>query len=61
MQAMPFYQAGSVQVTITTATDSAGLSQVTVEVRYPFNTIISWAGIPSVVMLDHAVEMRRRQ
>ncbi len=61
MQALPFYQAGSLQVTITTATDSAGVSQVTVDVSYPFNTIVTWVGVPSAVTLNHSVEMRRRQ
>lgn len=61
MQGLPGYQPANLQVAITTTTDAAGIAQVKVELTYPFNTIINWAGIPSAVTLDHAVEMRRRQ
>ena len=61
MQGLPGYQATNLKVAVTTSTDAAGIAQVKVELSYPFNTIINWAGIPSAVTLDHAVEMRRRQ
>jgi Flp pilus assembly protein TadG len=61
MQGLSGYQSANLQVVINATTDAAGVSLVSVEVRYPFSTIVNWIGVPSEVLLDHAVEMRRRQ
>jgi len=40
------------------ATDSDGLKRVSVQVTYPFETLVDWPGIPSQMNLSRTVEMR---
>lgn len=39
-------------------TDSDGQKRVRVEVKYPFQTLVTWPLIPSTFFMTRAVEMR---
>ena len=59
MQQLPGFAASNLQVTLATTTDSDGLFQVSVEVVYPFQTIVNWPGVPSQALLDRKILMRQ--
>jgi Flp pilus assembly protein TadG len=59
MLGLSSYQPGQLQVSITATPDPDGLYHVTVEVSYPFTTVVNWPGVPSLVSLDHSVTARR--
>jgi Flp pilus assembly protein TadG len=59
MQGLLGYQASQLQLSITATPDPDGLYHVTVEVSYPFTTVVNWPGVPSLVLLDHSVTARR--
>ena len=40
------------------ATDPLRLKRVRVEVRHPFRTLVNWPGIPNIVTLRSAIQMR---
>jgi len=61
METLENFSAGDLTIAIDTTTDSDGLFRVSVEVKYPFSTVVSWTGIPSDIDLWHRVEMRRIQ
>jgi len=47
-----------VVVVVTSVTESGGLRRTSVQVTYPFTTVISWSAIPSTVTLQKTVVMR---
>jgi Flp pilus assembly protein TadG len=49
---------GTMQVTTNTGTDSSGYEWSEVTVVYPFQTVISYPGIPSQVNISRTVRMR---
>lgn len=59
MQNLSGFQSSQMGLSITATTDPDGLYHVMVEVSYPFTTVVSWPGVPSQVLLDHSVTMRR--
>jgi Flp pilus assembly protein TadG len=59
MQGLLGYQSSQLQLTITTTLDPDALYHVTVEVSYPFTTVVNWPGVPASVLLDHSVTARR--
>ena len=59
MQGLAGYQSQQLDVAIATTTDADGLFRVAVQVTYPFQTVVSWPGLPSPVSLTHRLEMRR--
>src|SRR5436309_1858896 len=58
MAQQPGYDSNSLNVTVTTATETNGLRRVRVSASYPFQTVVNWPGIPSQLTLDGVVEMR---
>ena len=59
MQGLLGYQSSQLQLSITATPDPDGLYHVTVEVSYPFTTVVNWPGVPASVLLDHSVTARR--
>jgi Flp pilus assembly protein TadG len=59
MSPLPGFNASQLQVGISTTSDSYGLFRVTVEVQYPFTTIVPWPGIPQSVLLGRITTMRQ--
>jgi Flp pilus assembly protein TadG len=59
MNGLRGFSSSNLQSTYTTTTDSDGLFQLVVKVNYPFNTIVTWPGVPSQLVLSHQVEMRQ--
>jgi Flp pilus assembly protein TadG len=59
MQGLLGYQSSQLQLTVTATPDPDGLYHVTVEVGYPFTTVVNWPGVPALVLLDHSVTARR--
>jgi Flp pilus assembly protein TadG len=49
---------GSLTVTATPTTESAGFRRIQVDVSYPFQTMITWPGIPQNLTLQRRVIMR---
>ena len=47
-----------VTVTISTTTEASGLTRTSVQVTYPFTTIVNWSYIPSSFNLTQAVVLR---
>ena len=58
MAQQPGYDSSSLNVTVTTTTESSGLHRVRVSATYPFQTVVNWPGIPSQLTLSGVVEMR---
>ncbi len=52
------FNAANLTVNIATTPDADGLDQVSVDVLYPFQTVVAWPGLPSTVNVRHAVIMR---
>ncbi|HEY2249896.1 MAG TPA: TadE family protein [Planctomycetaceae bacterium] len=52
------FDAASVTVDVTTVTEGTGLTRVSVQVTYPFTTIVSWSYLPSSFNLQHTCVMR---
>lgn len=50
--------AALLEVTSVRTVETDGLRRVRVTVRYPFETVVSWPGIPEDLTLGHAVEIR---
>jgi len=61
MEGVSGFDAGQMNLTITTSEDGDELLRTAVEVEYPFHTVVNWLGLPSRVTLTHRVEMRRIQ
>lgn len=59
MQNLSGFTAANLQSSSSTTTDSDGLFQVTVNVSYPFSTIVNWPGVPHQIQLTHQVVMRQ--
>ena len=59
MEGLASFDAGNLQTTLTTSTDADGLFRLDVEVRYPFQTVVHWPGVPSQTVLNHRVSMRQ--
>ena len=58
MSAVPRFDSSQLNVSIATTADAYGLFRVTVDVEYPFTTIVSWPGIPHEVLLWRRTSMR---
>lgn len=59
LQNLASYSAANQTIALTTTTDSQGEIQVSVNVTYQFQMIVSWIGLPSTVVLRHQVLMRQ--
>lgn len=55
MSGLGSFDASRLSVTVTGITEANGDQRVQVEVRYPFQTIIDWPGIPADVTLRRVV------
>ena len=55
------YDASLLQTTISTSVNADGSIQVVVDVRYSFQTIVPWPGVPSQLPLHYRMEMRQYQ
>ena len=58
MSAVPGFNASQLQVNVSTTSDSYSLFRVTVEVEYPFTTIVPWPGTFQSVLLWSSTTMR---
>jgi len=54
----PAFDLSKLTVTATSTTESGGLRRVSVQVAYPFRTVIAWSFIPGSLNLQHTVVMR---
>lgn len=61
MQGLSGFNEEQMMLMIATSTDADNLTRTAVEVKYPFQSVIQWLGLPSEVTLTHRVEMRRIQ
>ena len=52
------FDTSQLTVTVVTVTEISGLRRVSVQVTYPFKTIVSWSFIPSSFNLQQTVVMR---
>jgi Flp pilus assembly protein TadG len=52
------FDPAKLQTTISTAADAYGLVRVTVDVEYPFESVVPWPGIPQNVLLWRRTSMR---
>ncbi len=52
------FDTSQLTVTVTNVTESGGLRRVSVQVTYPFTTIITWPSIPHSFNLQQTVAMR---
>jgi Flp pilus assembly protein TadG len=59
MSNLPDFQQGDLETNIATSTDSDDIVLVTVDVEYPFRTLVSWPGLPSEVQLREHVQYRQ--
>jgi Flp pilus assembly protein TadG len=58
MSAVPGFDASQLQVNVSTTSDAYGLFRVTVEVEYPFTTVVPWPGTSQNVLLWCSTSMR---
>lgn len=59
MAGLAGFDSEKLEATLTTTTDGDDLFRVEVDVTYPFETVVSWPGVPGEVMLRRQVEMRQ--
>lgn len=59
MQNLSDFNAGDLQVTIETTTESSDCTRVAVEVHYPYQAAINWVGLPANVSLMRRLEVRQ--
>ena len=59
MSAVPGFDASQLAVSVSTTADAYGLFRVTVEVEYPFTTIVPWPGTSQNVLLGSGTSMRQ--
>jgi Flp pilus assembly protein TadG len=52
------YTSTNLTVQVSTTIESNGLRRVDVTASYPFQTVVSWPGVPSTLTLEAAVQMR---
>jgi len=58
MAAVPGFDASQLQVSVSTTADAYGLFRVTVDVEYPFTTVVPWPGTSQSVLLWSSTTMR---
>jgi Flp pilus assembly protein TadG len=58
MEQQTGYTRTSLTVTTSTTIEANGLRRVQVDASYPFQTVVTWPGVPSTVTLRSVVEMR---
>ena len=59
MSQMPGFNSADLSVpTPVVTTENTGLKRLSVQVNYPFKTIVTWPGIPSQMALTRTVQMR---
>lgn len=59
MQNVPQFDEGELDYDLTTTTDADGLARITVNISYPFRTVVTWPGLPSEVVLHRIVQFRQ--
>jgi hypothetical protein len=59
MQNLAGFNSDNFETALTTTTDADALFVVSLAVSYPFDTVVTWPGLPSHVVLSHQVEMRQ--
>jgi Flp pilus assembly protein TadG len=58
MSPIAAFDPAKLQTTVSTTADAYGLVRVTVDVEYPFDSIVSWPGLPQHVPLWRRTSMR---
>ncbi|MGC3966606.1 MAG: pilus assembly protein [Pirellulales bacterium] len=59
MRGFHHYEAGRLDVEISSTDEGGGLYRVAVTASYPHESIVNWPGVPAIVGLSHQVQMRR--
>jgi Flp pilus assembly protein TadG len=59
LSAVPNFNPSQLAVAVNTASDAYGLFRVTVDVQYPFTTVVPWPGMPQTVVLWRSTSMRQ--
>jgi Flp pilus assembly protein TadG len=54
----PTFDASKLTVTVTNVTESGGLHRTSVQVTYPFKTVINWPSLPSSFNMQQTVVVR---
>lgn len=58
LAALSGFRAADLTVTISTAAEPGGNQRASIQVRYPFRTLISWVGIPAQLTFRETVVVR---
>src|SRR5262249_32372758 len=59
MQHLPFFDASKFTYSLATSVDADQVKRVDVSVSYPFETIVSWPGLPTNINLHRTFEFRQ--
>jgi Flp pilus assembly protein TadG len=59
MHNLPEFHESELTYELATTTDSDGIARVSVELTYPFQTVVAWPGLPAEVPLHEEVEFRQ--
>lgn len=52
------FNTNAVTLTATNTVEASGLSRVSVQVTYPFSTLVNWPGLPSSINIQQTVVVR---
>lgn len=56
---LPNFDPSRLSVAVNTTADAYGLFRVTVDVQYPFQTVVPWPGMPQTVLLWRSTSLRQ--
>lgn len=59
MQNAPRFEPANLETSVATTSDSDGITRISVDVRYPFHTLVAWPMLPSEVMLHEHIQYRQ--
>ena len=59
MENIPDFDEGRMEYELSTTVDADGMTQIAVEISYPFHTVVSWPALPNEVMLFKHAEYRQ--
>lgn len=57
MSEVPHFDSDQLDIALTTTQGRAGSTEVRVEARYPFETVITWPGVPQIMDLRRQITM----
>jgi Flp pilus assembly protein TadG len=59
LEGLSGFDAGKLQVNIQSTTETSDRTRVSVEVTYPYSTVVTWAGLPTDVQLYRSLIVRQ--